>query len=155
MIKLKNNIIALLSVQGQYFLPPRQFINWKRIRQILNGEKKLLRVSKIPSLNVPPKVNELTVTNLMSQVRNDPRIMQYLPDTNRAQDRTYFFAVLAAVLPDSYAKVLSIIKDNRTKEVSQEDKIEIIPEMTRLIEANIPYVGKQEKVGSYLNSGCQ
>lgn len=153
LIHSKEHFVALFAVKGGFLLPPIQFLTWSFIRQILKGEKKLIRISEISAIYVPPKVSELTVANLMAQIRHEPRIMTYLPDGNRPIDRKFFFAVMATILPNFYGVVLEKIKQNRHKEIAETQKVEICPEMTRLIQENIPYFGKEKKVGQFLNNG--
>ena len=154
-IDSKEHFIALFSIRGGYLLPPAQFITWGFIRSVLNGAKELIRLNQVPTLYVPPKVSELTVKSLMSQLKDDERITKFLPDTNRPQDRQYFFAVLATILPNFYETVIRNIKDGRRAEIPEEEKIEVTQHMQALIGQNIPFIGPKKKVGQFLKSGRQ
>lgn len=158
-ISSKEHFIALFSIQGGFFLPPKQFITWSIlvlqgfIRSVLDGSKELIPLNRVPSLYVPPKLSELTVRSLMAQIEGDPRIERFLPNSSRPQDRQFFFAVLATILPDFYQTVLRNIKDNRKEATPQEEKIQVTPQMSALLQQNISYIGSKKKVGQYLSSG--
>lgn len=155
LISSKDHFIQLFTVQGRYLLPPKQYISWRWISEILNGTKVLLPLSRVPCLYLPPKVSELTVKNLYEQVKDDDRISRFFPTTNRPQDKRYFFAILAAILPDFFETALTHIKENRKTMIPETQKIAVTPEMQALITRNTAYIGPKAKVGQYLNTGRQ
>jgi hypothetical protein len=153
LIHSKEHFVQLFTVQGRFLLPPKPFITWRFIREVLNGTKELLPLSKVPSLYMPPKVSELTVKTLYDQVKEDIRITRFFPETNRPQDKLYFFAVLSAILPDFYETILAKLKDQRKEDTPREEKITVTPMMQELIGKNIPYLGEHKKVGHFVTTG--
>lgn len=151
-ISSKDHFITLFQVQGGYFLPPKSFITWEFIRDVLNGTKSLLPLSQVQSLYVPPKVSELTVAKIYAQIEHDKRITCYLPDCNRPQDKKYLFGVLSAILPDFYRTILAQVKQQRMDEEPIEEKIQITPQMQSLLQQGVPFLGPKSPVGVYLKS---
>lgn len=125
------------------------------IREVLAGTKELVPLSKVPSLFVPPRISQFKVETIFEQVKDDQRIMRFLPSSSRQQDKAYFFAVLSAVVPDFYNTILNAVKEQRKQLEPESEKIMIIPEMQELIERNTPYLGQEQKIGKYLKIGRQ
>ena len=62
---------------GQYYVPPPSSCNRDFLRQVLNGEKKLLKVSECKFVNVP-KFDELGTSHIFPKFLLDKKVMQYL-----------------------------------------------------------------------------
>lgn len=154
-ISSKEHFMALFAVKGGYLLPPKQFITWRFIRSILKGEKRLVKLSNVPTLYIPPKVTDLTVRRLWEQIGEDNRISVYMPETNRTIDRKYFFQVLSAVLPNFYETIVIEVLNSRRREITEEQKVKIVPEMEQLLANGVPYVREKRPVGRYLCEGRQ
>ena len=152
-ITSKEHFIQLFTNQGRFLLPLNQFITWIWIPLIFDGTKELLPLSKVPCLFIPPKVSELTVKTLYDQIRFDNRKNRFFPDTNRQIDKRYFFAVLAAILPDFFETVMAAVKENRRAMVPETEKVAVTSEMKELIAKNTAYFGPQKKIGQYINTG--
>ena len=72
------------------------------LKQVLAGQKKLLKVNEARYINMP-KYDELSVKNIFPRFRNDPQVMLYLQDEypkDRYPDRQYFFTILNTVHAD-------------------------------------------------------
>ena len=63
----------------QYFVPPSATANRDFLRQVLKGEKSLLKVSECKFVNVP-KFDELGVNNIFPKFKQDPEVMRYMQD---------------------------------------------------------------------------
>ena len=93
----------------QYYVPPASSINKDFLRQVLKGEKKLLKVSECKFVNVP-KFDELGVNNIFPKFKQDASVMVYLQDEyarNRFPDRTYFYTVLNTVHSEYVANLIA------------------------------------------------
>ena len=78
------------------------------LRDVLKGEKKLLKISECRFINVP-KYDELSVKNIFPKFFRDSEVQQYLMDVypkGRFPDRTYYFTVLNTVHPEYVANMI-------------------------------------------------
>ena len=93
----------------QYYVPPESSTNKDFLRQVLKGEKKLLKVSECRFVNVP-KFDELGVNHIFPKFKADAEVMQYLQDAyakGRFPDRTYFYTVLNTVHPEYVSNLIA------------------------------------------------
>lgn len=91
----------------QLYLPPAYSINKDFLRQVLNDEKKLLRLDEVKRINVP-FFDELSVKNIYPQVKDDPDIASHFckeTESGRLPEREYFFNVVNTHQPE-YMKLL-------------------------------------------------
>ena len=80
-------------------MPPYSMMTAPFLKQILKGEKKLLKAKDVVNCN-PPKYDEISVFNLYDKCLKMPKMAQYFPDKyakGRICDRKYFFAILATI----------------------------------------------------------
>ena len=80
----------------QLYVPPTVMLNKDFLRQILTGEKELLRMEKVKIVAVP-EYDELSVKNLWPHMQGDRKFMLYFPDKlpkGRLPSRDYFFNCL-------------------------------------------------------------
>ena len=78
------------------------------LKQILRGEKKLLKAKDARHCN-PPKLAEISVKNLYEKCLQLEGMADYFPNhypKGRSCDRSYFFTVLASLYPDYVEKLL-------------------------------------------------
>ena len=90
-------------------MPPDSSTNKDFLRQVLKGEKKLLKVNECRFINVP-KFDELGVNHIFPKFKADELVMQYLQDAyakNRYPDRTYFYTVLNTVHPEYVSDLIA------------------------------------------------
>ena len=59
----KSSFYSYLEEQLQYFMPPYGMVTAPFLKQVLRGEKQLLKVSKVIKCN-PPKYDEISVAKL-------------------------------------------------------------------------------------------
>lgn len=121
----------------------------------MDGSKELMPLDRVPYIHPPPKIAECTVKAIYQQVKDDPLIARFLPDTSRPQDKTYFFKILAAILPNFFETIMNQIKETRKTQIPEEQKVEIIPSIQELLIKNTSYIGPQKKVGQFLFKGRQ
>ena len=87
------------------------------LKQIFQGQKKLLKASEVHHLN-PPRFEEISVKNLYAQCLEMDKMAAYFPDTypkGRQCDREYFFTVLGALHPVYARQLILKAKENRYK----------------------------------------
>lgn len=152
-VQSKDHLLSILAVRGKYYLPPPQFCTWKFLRQVLSGTKELLKIDEIDCIYKPPRLQEIPVARLFNQIRNNPQLMRFFPETNRPMDKAYFFTVIASQSPGFYETILHQIKERRRAIEPEQEKIEISDRMRILIEQNLPYIGPTSKVGHFVKTG--
>lgn len=93
----------------QYFLPPKRFITWPYIIQVLKGEKILLKQADIRINVVPPKIKQLTVKELWGVLKTDYELLKYFPNLCAGMDppRNYFFAIISVIRPNILLDLLN------------------------------------------------
>ena len=72
------------------------------LRQIISGEKELIKRIDIKTVNVP-NYDELSVCNLWPILKQDPLFMRHFPDVmpvGRLPSRQYFFDVMNTGMGD-------------------------------------------------------
>lgn len=91
-----------------YFLPPKRFITWPFIRQVLEGSKKLIKQRDVRINIIPPKIRDLTVKSIWAFLKNDPELMKFFPDACVETDppREFFFSIVSSVRPDIFERIL-------------------------------------------------
>jgi hypothetical protein len=114
-------------------MPPYSMITSAWLRQILRGEKKLLKASEAKICN-PPKYDEVSVANLYEPCLELDRMEDYFPDKypiGRTCCREYFFTILATLHPEYTRELLRKSKSDRfalNDEEQQKEAILIDPE---------------------------
>ena len=70
-------------------------------KKIFPGEKKLLHVSEVRHINVP-RLKELSIKNMATQLKDDEQLAHYLPDgwhEKAKVDRDWLFNVVNSIHP--------------------------------------------------------
>ena len=96
-------------------MPPASMITKDFLRQILNGEKKMIKNADIKTITVP-KYDELSVINLLPKVKENVNVMIYFPDRlpkGKTISREYFFNVLNTSYPDYLQKMIDHANNQR------------------------------------------
>ena len=75
----KSSFYSYLEEQLQYFMPPYGMVTAPFLKQVLRGEKQLLKVSKVIKCN-PPKYDEISVAKLYDQCIKLPGMAEHFPD---------------------------------------------------------------------------
>ena len=92
----------------QYYLPPDSALNKDFLKQVLAGEKELLRKDDVAYIEVP-HYDELSVKQLWPQFAGDAEVTKYFPDKfppGKGPGRDYFFNVVNTVQPDYLKQLL-------------------------------------------------
>jgi hypothetical protein len=111
-------------------LPPEININKDFLKQILAGEKELLKKDEVIFIEVP-HYDELSVKALWPQFSDDPEIAKYFPDVfpqGKGPPREYFFNVLNSVQSDYLHQMMKHANEQRmsaTGELGQRESIKI------------------------------
>jgi hypothetical protein len=79
-IKSVDHFIYLFANEGKYFLPPRRIITWEYIKQVLTGQKKLLKFNQLDSQVCLPRAKGLSIKNIYDQMQNDFGFLLYFPN---------------------------------------------------------------------------
>lgn len=105
-------------------MPPYNMVNAKWLKQILSGEKKLLKAKDARHCN-PPRYDEISVANLYDSCLQMDNMADYFPDEypkGRTCQREYFFTVLATLHPDYTEQLLQKCKQLRFGDAQQQEK---------------------------------
>lgn len=85
---------SLPLTEGGYYLPEDSYITWSYIRSILNGDKKLLKVSQLKTMTTPPKFDGVRLSQMWAELKDHPEVAPYFPPClGRTPTKEYFFAV--------------------------------------------------------------
>ena len=105
----------------------------KWLKQILTGEKKLLKAKDARHCN-PPRYDEISVASLYQESIKMPNMAEYFPDAypkGRSCNREYFFTVMATLHPKYTDELVKKSKKDRfgkEVEVEQGEAIAITPD---------------------------
>ena len=81
---------------------PLQTFTMKFMRQVLKGDKKLLKSSEVGNISVP-RFREISVANLYDVVKDVPAIMMHLPDRidgKKEPPREFCYRVVSHLNPN-------------------------------------------------------
>jgi hypothetical protein len=123
----KKQLLMKLAINGRFVLPPASLCSYRYLRQILRGEKLLLRIEDLKLTEPPPRVRGLSVKGLWEEVRTDERLLRYFPDFKQGwvPPRTYFFQVLSSLYPEDYGNFLKRVKEEKLGQQQAQKHIEI------------------------------
>jgi hypothetical protein len=96
-------------------MPSYNMMTTEYLKQILKGDKKLLKMSEVHQCN-PPHYDEISVASLYEPCLKMARMSDYFPDKypkGRTCSRVYFFSVLATLHPEYTDKLLKRSKEIR------------------------------------------
>ena len=82
---------------------------------VVQGEKKLVPMNQVKAFSSLPHYRSLSVEVVWPQVRNDERLLQYMPDVKAGHNppRDFFFAVLSAIYPEEFENLLQKTLDDK------------------------------------------
>ena len=92
----------------QYYLPDEHAVNKDFLKDVLGGQKQLLKKAQVNQIEVP-HYDELSVRKLYLELVKDQQFQQYFPDTypkDKGPPRQYFFDVLNTVYPDYLRQIM-------------------------------------------------
>ena len=110
------------------YLPGYGNINKDFLRQILAEEKKVFKRTEIKTIKIP-MFDELSVKNLWDEVKDDPKVMAYLPDikdTTKHVEREFFHNILNTVHPAFMDDIVKHAYALRNKPELDEEKKDYI-----------------------------
>ena len=84
-------------------------LNRDFLKAIIEGKKRLLKATAVKRVSVP-HFEELSVKNIFPRVKDEPEVMQYLPDKlpkSKLPDRQYFFNVLNTVRQEYVSELIA------------------------------------------------
>ena len=109
-------------------MPSYQMITTDYLKQILRGDKELLKMSEVRYCN-PPHYDEISVSELYEPCLKMPGMAAYFPDTyakGRTCSRQYFFAILATLHPEYTDKLIKRSKEMRFGIEGEKQQSEVI-----------------------------
>ena len=90
----KEDIVHMLSVIGQYHIPPQDSITLPFLRDVLSGRKRLFKNTELNPVNVP-RIPEFQCDRLYQACLEDSTARMYIPepaaDGKRNVSRQYLF----------------------------------------------------------------
>ena len=101
-VRSKEDLYVILSIEGQFHLPPFDECTMEFMRDALRGRKKLLTNREVATVNVP-RYKEFNTANLYQAAIADDELRNYLPDApekgQKSINRKFLFNVSAATFP--------------------------------------------------------
>lgn len=94
-IRSFDHFIYVWSQKGKYYVPPKNYLTWHFIAQVLSKEKRLLRLEQVgPEVDIP-KVHGTWVNEMYHDNKATNSLSLYFPDISDVQNvpRKYFFNV--------------------------------------------------------------
>ena len=143
-IKSKEHFMYIFGEKGNFYLPPKKYITFKYIKQILSGDKSLLSESELIKCFQFPKRKGFNFTKYYRTFIKLPQISLYFPDLSKNQHppKEFFFNVriiqiLKSKFPDQYKKIERQLKKKpKRKNVKIIDKnLYIQKEHNQLLES--------------------
>ena len=106
-------------------MPPKRYITWPFIKQVLEGKKKLLKQSHIRINIIPPKIRDLTVKKIWNYLKNDLDLLAYFPDQclELEPPREFFFSIVSSIRPDIFQQMLQQAEVNFWNKVSSKNEV--------------------------------
>ena len=111
-----------------YFLPPKRYITWPYIAQVLKGEKLLIKQNQVKINIIPPKIKDLTVKNIWNMLREDLDLLRYFPDSCIEDEppRAYFFSVVSAIRPQVMAEMIANAEETFWRKERERNQVFLI-----------------------------
>ena len=147
LVRSKADFRFIMTTRGGYHLPPVGKLNWRYIRQILNGSKKLMKIQQLRLVDPPPRIRELTVRAIWPQVCNDQNLLSYLPDLRPGQlpERRYFFQLLSSLYPEQYRILVDQTLQRRKERERVERTYRVDSEIHQILNSNRESLGLRER----------
>ena len=119
-------------------------LNKDFLKEILAGEKALLRLDQVKRISVP-QFDELSVIKLWPMLQSDEKFMRYFPKKmakGRVPDREYFFNLVNTFQPNYLQQIIKHANNQRNSvqgEVMAKEVIEITDDWWDALNAS-PFV---------------
>eukprot|EP00347_Sterkiella_histriomuscorum_P003784 403362955 len=143
--KSKQDIYSILLTQGM------KFISHLYMQVLRNHEVRIISV---------PKLNELSVINLISDIKNEPDICKYLPDIKDGKliSRQFLYNIINTVKPEFFPSNIKASLEFRQKQKTLDKNkfIKLTAEMFGVLEnAVITSVSNRGRAVNLLNQGTK
>lgn len=118
-------------------MPPKFYITWPFILQVLKGEKKLLKAKELKFSGCLPKLSQLQLKKIWPSVIKDKELLQYMPDVDedRIPPRNFFFQIMSTVRPQLFHELIVHVDHERTKKKVERNEIfKVKPEIWKELE---------------------
>ena len=123
-IRSPDHFAWIFGIELCYHLPPRQFMTWPFISAILEGKKKLLKVSQFNLSYKLPCIKELSMKRIWPYFVNNADIIQYMPilSEGRFPPRRFFYQILQAIRPGDFKNLLQEV--DRIRQTEETTKLQ-------------------------------
>lgn len=90
-----EHFMYLFGTEGKYFLPPQSIVTWAYVKQILGGEKLLLKFDRVESQLFVPRTKGFKVNEAFREMASDTEFLRFFPDPtpHSTVPRLYFLTV--------------------------------------------------------------
>jgi hypothetical protein len=133
----KDWLSFFLNLLEGYFLPSFSNTKLRFIKDVLAGDKKLLKSADIRVFNIP-SFDEFKIANMMSQVREDPKIMMHLNyyEGSPLPEKEFFYGVIGTFAPNYLEEAIrSANRTRNVKDTSSQDLIQVNASLWKKLEA--------------------
>ena len=116
-IKSKSHFCYIFKEKGKFYLPPQKYITFRYIKQVLSGQKLLLKKYEVEECFKYPKRKGFNFAKYFRTFMKISEVKKYFPDLTRNQHppKQFFFDVkimqiIKSKFPDQYAKIEKIVE---------------------------------------------
>jgi hypothetical protein len=115
---LDLNVILLV----QYHLPPKRYITWPFIFEVLNGTKKLLKQNQVKINVIPPRIKHLRIKEIWTHLKEDEDLLRFFPNQCLKYEppRSFFFTILSTVKPHILVQLLNSAENHYLEKKAEE-----------------------------------
>lgn len=141
----KKDWYQYLAYSKGYFLPSYTSTKLSFIKDVLKGEKTLLKSANLRPFNVP-SFSELSVANVMNEIKGDKEIMKHLNyyEGGPLPERDFFFGVVGTLAPRYLEKAIqTAMRKRNTKESTNSDLIMVKADLWKKLSSE-PFLSKNK-----------
>lgn len=127
-VRSPDHFIWLFGVEMRYHLPPRSFVTWPFIIQVLAKNKMLVKTDDVALSSPIPKIKELNMKKIWPFFCKDELILRYMPvlSDDRLPPRTFFFEILSTIRPKKFEALMNKVQAVRASKDQEEHKVVFI-----------------------------
>ena len=103
------------TILVQYYLPDETAVNKDFLREVLAGQKQLMKKAQVKQVQVP-QYDELSVRRLWPEMKKDAEFLSFFPTKypkDKGPPRDYFFNILNTLYPEYLSQLMAHANEAR------------------------------------------
>lgn len=131
-IRSIDHFVFLFGNEGRYYMPPTSLITWHFVRQVISGEKQLLKQDRINGNFTVPKSRGFHVGTAFQEMSDDQEFMSFFPDATPKSNvpREYFLTVTSLAAAHSSSREVQA-RHGLSEHRAEEDRQAVVREASR------------------------